>query len=83
MSEPELIADYACITGEGPLWHPGEGRVYWLDIDRGRIFRYHPATGHHEICYEGEVVGGSSSVLSRLIWTDSRPLAIERLCWRT
>ncbi len=22
--EPELIADYACVTGEGPLWHPQE-----------------------------------------------------------
>ena len=26
--EPELIADYTCITGEGPLWHPAEQRVY-------------------------------------------------------
>jgi len=56
--EPELIADYACVTGEGPLWHPGEGRVYWLDIPKGRIFRYDPATGRHEMCHEGEPVGG-------------------------
>jgi len=26
--EPELIADYACETGEGPLWHPEERRLY-------------------------------------------------------
>lgn len=56
--QPELIADYACITGEGPLWHPGEQRVYWLDIPAGRIFRYDPATGHHEECYHGAPVGG-------------------------
>lgn len=56
--EPELIADYACITGEGPLWHPGERRLYWLDIPAGRIFRYDPATGHHEECYRGAPVGG-------------------------
>lgn len=56
--EPELIADYGCVTGEGPLWHPGEQRIYWLDIPQGRIFRYHPASGRHEQCYEGEVVGG-------------------------
>lgn len=56
--EPELIADYACRTGEGPLWHPLEGRVYWCDIPAGRMFRYDPATGAHEMFYEGEVVGG-------------------------
>lgn len=56
--EPELIADYQCITGEGPLWHPDEGRVYWLDIPQGRMFRYHPASGVHEMCYQGEPVGG-------------------------
>ena len=29
--QPELIADYRCKTGEGPLWHPTEKRVYWVD----------------------------------------------------
>ncbi len=56
--EPELIADYECVTGEGPLWHPDEGRLYWVDIPKGRLFRYCPATGEHEMCYEGEQIGG-------------------------
>ena len=56
--QPELIADYPCETGEGPLWHPMEKRVYWTDIPAGRVFRYDPATGTHEICYTGDVVGG-------------------------
>ena len=47
--ELEVIADYACETGEGPLWHAAEQRVYWCDIPRGRLFRYEPATGKHEI----------------------------------
>ncbi len=56
---PEIIADYACITGEGPLWHPLERRLYWVDIPQSRIFRYDPATGHHEICHQGdEAIGG-------------------------
>lgn len=56
--EPELIADYACTVGEGPLWHPQEQKVYWVDIMTGRMFRYDPANGQHEQCYDGEVIGG-------------------------
>ena len=56
--KPELIADYRCVTGESPIWHPDEQRLYWLDIPQGRMFRYHPASGHHEEIYQGDVVGG-------------------------
>ena len=58
MIQPELIADYQCHIGENPLWHPLEGRLYWTDIPRGRLFRYDPATGNHEQCYSGPPVGG-------------------------
>jgi D-xylono/L-arabinono-1,4-lactonase len=54
----ELIADYACETGENPLWHPIERRLYWCDIPNGCLFRYDPATGVHERCFEGRVIGG-------------------------
>jgi D-xylono/L-arabinono-1,4-lactonase len=54
----ELIADYQCKVGEGPLWHPLEKRLYWTDIETGRMFRYDPASGKHEQFYSGEVVGG-------------------------
>lgn len=56
--EPELIADYACVCGENPLWHADEGRVYWTDIDTGRLFRYSPDTGRHECFFDGGTVGG-------------------------
>jgi len=54
----ELIADCACETGENPLWHTLEKRLYWTDIPRGRLFRYDPNTGHHEEIYQGRPVGG-------------------------
>lgn len=56
--EPELIADYACVTGENPLWHPLEERLYWCDIPTGRLFRFDPGNGSHEQFYRGDVVGG-------------------------
>jgi D-xylonolactonase len=56
--QPELLADYQCNTGEGPLWHPTEHVVYWTDIPAGKLFRYDPATGRHEQCYQGKPVGG-------------------------
>ncbi len=54
----ELVADYQCECGEGPLWHPMEQRLYWVDIPKGRLFRYDPKTGRHEPCLEGEALGG-------------------------
>ena len=57
--EPELIADYECNTGEGPMWHPDEERLYWVDIPNGRLFRYDPDEDHHEqvIDYDGAIGG--------------------------
>lgn len=52
------IADYACQTGEGPLWHPDERRLYWLDIPQGRIFRYDPLRARAEMFVCDRPVGG-------------------------
>ena len=40
--QPELVSDSACHTGEGPIWHPDEKCVYWVDIPQCRLLRYDP-----------------------------------------
>ncbi|MFB6298134.1 MAG: SMP-30/gluconolactonase/LRE family protein [Salinirussus sp.] len=56
--EPERVVDTRCHTGEGPLYHPDEGAVFWVDIPNGDLFRYDPATGGHGHCYGTDVIGG-------------------------
>jgi D-xylono/L-arabinono-1,4-lactonase len=55
----EIICDYACELAEGPLWHQDEGRLYWVDINCGRIYCYDPRTGEHQMVLDaGVAVGG-------------------------
>ena len=57
--KPELIVDNMDDTGEGPLWHPIEKKLYWGDITEGELYRYDPATGGHELVFEaGQMFGG-------------------------
>lgn len=58
MTELTLVADTHCQTGENPLWHPLEKRLYWTDIPAGKLYRFDPETNQHELCYDGRPVGG-------------------------
>jgi len=54
----EVLVNARCKLGENPLWNERTGRLYWTDIDAGKLHRYDAATGEHEVIYEGEKVGG-------------------------
>lgn len=82
-----LVVDAACETGEGPLWHPDEGRLYWLDIPAGRLLRHDPraGAGRFEEVYRGEPIGGltlqpDGALLLFMargavrVWREGRPL---------
>lgn len=56
--EPELVVDEKSHTGEGPVWHPDEGALYWLDIPQGKVFRFDPRSGKNEVVYHDRPVGG-------------------------
>jgi sugar lactone lactonase YvrE len=34
--------------GEGPLWVAQESALYWLDINKQRVYRFFPSTGNYE-----------------------------------
>ena len=76
--EPELVVDNPDRLGEGPLWHSKEKKLYWLDIPEGKIFRLDPATGKHELFWQGEVIGGFTFQAdgSLLLFMDKGKIAI-------
>lgn len=79
-TQVEMIADYACVCGEGPIWHPMEKRLYWTDIETGRMFHFDPATGRHQQCYEGRKVGGMTIQAdgSMLLFRDKGNIVVFR-----
>jgi sugar lactone lactonase YvrE len=49
MNPPVSIAlDARADLGEGPRWHGGDQRLYWVDIPRHELHRFDPATGTDE-----------------------------------
>ncbi|WP_418285059.1 SMP-30/gluconolactonase/LRE family protein [Halorubrum sp. DTA46] len=60
MVRTDRVADETAHTGEGPLWHPAERLLYWVDIPAGRLYQYDPESGSNEIAYEtgGDPLGG-------------------------
>ena len=49
MYEVEHVLSVSNKLGEGPLWHPDEERLYWVDIESNQIQRYEPRTDKHEV----------------------------------
>lgn len=54
----DIVTRSQCMLGEAPLWHPAKRCLYWTDIERGRLWRYDPATGEHGIVLEGRPIAG-------------------------
>jgi D-xylonolactonase len=54
-----VVADTHNHTGEGPIYHPDEEAVYWLDIPDGELFRYDLAAEDYELVLDIDgMVGG-------------------------
>jgi len=46
---PSIALDARAELGEGPRWHGGEQRLYWVDIARRELHRFDPARGTDEM----------------------------------
>lgn len=55
--EAEVLLPIRNTLGEGPLWHPEEGRLYWTDIDEKRIHAWRPGE-EPETIHIGSRIGG-------------------------
>ena len=42
-SQAELLCESRCRLGEGPLWHPAEQRLYWVDIENNDLYKSNAA----------------------------------------
>lgn len=45
MTTPRLVVASACTLGEAPLWDPGRGVLWWVDIQERALWRFDPRDG--------------------------------------
>lgn len=57
MYEVEHVLASQAELGEGPVWHPVEKVLYFLDITKGRLHRYDPLSEQYVVTELGLVVG--------------------------
>ena len=78
MSEVQCVQQANAILGEGPTWDASSGVLYWVDIKRPAIFRWHPTlgqTGHWPL---KRPVGFASPAQSgRMVFADSEGLGFS------
>ncbi|MHB1533610.1 MAG: SMP-30/gluconolactonase/LRE family protein [Acidimicrobiales bacterium] len=55
--EADLVIDARALLGEGPLWHPAEHLLYWVDIDAHQVHRFDPVQGSDQVFDMGQAVG--------------------------
>lgn len=53
----ELVLDAKARLGEGSIWHPGENKLYWVDIEGKLLHIYDPSTNTDRQLSLGSRVG--------------------------
>lgn len=55
--EADVAVPAQCQLGEGPVWDPGRGLLWWVDILAGHVHTVDPATGARTRFDTGDLVG--------------------------
>lgn len=55
--QADLLLDARADLGEGPVWHAGERKIYWIDITHGELHAFDPATGLDVVHPVGQQIG--------------------------
>ncbi|MDF1586353.1 SMP-30/gluconolactonase/LRE family protein [Marinimicrococcus flavescens] len=53
----DCVLEARAALGEGPLWHPGEQALYWIDIKAPALHRLDPASGREKHWPLPEAIG--------------------------
>ncbi|NEM97536.1 SMP-30/gluconolactonase/LRE family protein [Pontibacter burrus] len=53
----ELVLDANAIVGEGPIWHPSENVLYWVDVEGRNVHIFDPETGKNKTFDVKERIG--------------------------
>ncbi|GAB2787197.1 SMP-30/gluconolactonase/LRE family protein [Rhabdobacter roseus] len=46
--QAEVALELEATLGEGPLWHPEEQKLYWVDIEQQKVHQYDPERQTHQ-----------------------------------
>ena len=55
--DAELVLDAKATLGEGAIWHTRGERLYWIDIEPGRLHIFNPADGSDRVFDVGQMIG--------------------------
>jgi sugar lactone lactonase YvrE len=61
----DCVFDAKAELGEGPVWDPDAGCLYFVDIERGAVHRYDPATATSRSFQIGTMVGAAALTAAR------------------
>ncbi|WP_342220020.1 SMP-30/gluconolactonase/LRE family protein [Rickettsiella endosymbiont of Miltochrista miniata] len=65
--QPEVICKQIMVLGEGPLWHPMEKCLYWVDIVAATLYRLNNDGKIDKFTMPNEICSIASSAKGGLI----------------
>ncbi|MEP7277352.1 MAG: SMP-30/gluconolactonase/LRE family protein [Bacteroidota bacterium] len=55
--QPRPLPVPSCVLGEGPLWDMAQQLICWVDIVKGTVHQYTPASNSHTVIAVNQMVG--------------------------